>query len=82
MMGFGFGGAGIIYMIIFWLVIIAVGVWLLSYLFPRGPGSSPSQGTTSTQTPSDSPREILDRRYASGDINKAEYEEIRRDLGG
>ena len=82
MMGFGFGGIGFIYMIIFWIVIIAVGIWLLSYLFPRGTGNRPSGGTTSAQASPGSPREILDRRYASGEITKAEYDEIRRDLEG
>lgn len=82
MMGFGFGGLGIIYMIIFWVVIIAAGIWLLSYLFPRGTGSASSEGTASTQASSDRPQEILDRRYASGEITKAEYDEIRRDLRG
>jgi putative membrane protein len=82
MMGFGFGGFGIIYMIIFWVVIIAVGIWLLSNLFPRGTGHASSEGAASTQASSDSPREILDRRYARGEITKAEYDEIRRDIGG
>ncbi len=82
MMGFGFGGFGIIYMIIFWVVIIAAALWLLSYLFPRGTGHTSSEGAASTQALSDSPQEILYRRYASGEITKAEYDEISRDLGG
>ena len=82
MMGYGFGGWGIIYMIIFWAVIIAVGVWLLSQLFPRSPGNASSGTMTSPNASSDPPQEILERRYASGEITKAEYDEIRRDLGG
>ena len=31
-------------------------------------------------SPSDSPREILDKRYALGEINQEEYEEKRRNL--
>jgi putative membrane protein len=31
-------------------------------------------------SPSDSPREILDKRYALGEINQEEYEEKRRDI--
>jgi putative membrane protein len=29
---------------------------------------------------SDTPRQILDRRYASGEITKEQYEQVRRDL--
>ena len=82
MMGFGFGGWGVIYMIIFWVVIIAAGVWLLSQLFPRSSGNASSGTTTPPNASSDPPQEILRRRYASGEITKAEYDEIRRDLGG
>jgi len=28
----------------------------------------------------ETPRQILDRRYASGEINKEQYEEMKRDL--
>jgi putative membrane protein len=82
MMGFGFGGMGTVYMIIFWVVIIAAAVWFLSQLFPRGTSDASAEGTTTPNASSDSPQEILDRRYASGEIAKAEYDEISRDLGG
>jgi putative membrane protein len=82
MMGFGFGGSGAIYMIIFWIVIMAVGIWLLSNLFPRSTGNASSDRTSSPRALSDSPQEILERRYASGEITKAEFDEIRRELGG
>jgi len=39
----------------------------------RGRGLHPTEGT-------DSAMDILDRRYASGDIDKAEYEEKKRTL--
>ena len=82
MMGYSFGGLGAIYMVIFWVVIIAVGVWFLSQLFPRGTNKTSSEGSTTPNIMSDSPQQILNRRYASGEISKAEYDEIRRDLGG
>ncbi|UCF03904.1 MAG: SHOCT domain-containing protein [Deltaproteobacteria bacterium] len=45
-------------------------------------GWSTYRRSTSTHaiSPSDSPREILDKRYALGEINQEEYEEKRRDL--
>ncbi|MDH3555614.1 MAG: SHOCT domain-containing protein [Deltaproteobacteria bacterium] len=36
--------------------------------------------TTPAIAPSDSAREILDKRYALGEINKEEYQEKRRDI--
>jgi putative membrane protein len=41
--------------------------------------SSHDENTLRTNT-SDSARDILDKRYALGEINKEEYEEKKRDL--
>jgi putative membrane protein len=80
MMGFSFGGFGIVYMLIFWVVIVGLAVWLLSSLFPRGTNNTSSHATTRQNEPLESPLEILQQRYARGEISKAEYEEMRRDL--
>jgi uncharacterized membrane protein len=79
-MGVGFRGLGLVYMIIFWIIVIAAGVWLFSQLFLRSSDNAPSGGTSSPYTSPDPPQEILKRQYASGKITKAEYNEIRRDL--
>ncbi len=82
MMGFGsFGGLGIIYMLIFWVVIIGVGVWLLSRIFPRATADVSPRGPLPRNRSSESAQEILKARYARGEITKAEYDEIRSDLG-
>ena len=83
MMGFGMGGFGgldVVYMLIFWVVIIGLGVWLLSRLFPRVTGDTPSRSTTGRGDLSESPLEILRQRYARGELSRTEYEEMRRDL--
>lgn len=80
MMGFGMGGLGLIFMIVFWVTIIALAVWLLSSLFPQVKSASSFPSTAQRSEPPESPLEILKQRYARGEISKAEYEEMRRDL--
>lgn len=79
-MSFGFGypfmmGGGI-GMLLFWLLIIVGVIWLISALSPRG--SSPAG---SNAAPSESPLDILKRRYAKGEINKEQFEEMKNTLG-
>lgn len=72
MMGFGMGFAGI-WMIIFWVVIIGAGIWIIAELFPKG-GSSPLTKAD------DDAFAILKKRYAQGELSKEEYESVRHDL--
>lgn len=57
-------------MLLFWVLIIAGVVWLVRGR-PYGP---PGAGSV------DSALEILRRRYASGEISKEEYQEIKAEL--
>ena len=70
MMGVGMG----LGMLVFWVLIIAGGVWLAQSL-SRGAGSS------TMMPPGESPLDILKRRYAKGEITKDQFEQIKRDLG-
>ncbi len=80
MMGMGFGGFGLIFMILFWALIIAGAVWLISRLFPQVTwASSPPSGGDRGEVPA-SPEEILKRRYAQGEISTAEFQEMREQL--
>lgn len=78
MMGMGFGGFGLIFMILFWVLIIAGAVWLISRLFPQTTraSSSPDGGDRSEA----SAEEILKRRYAQGEISTTEFQEMREQL--
>ena len=64
----GFGLIGIILVVV--LIVVLIG-WQ-------------SQGDQSifrnSVTPSDTPREILEKRYARGEISKQEFEQIKADL--
>ncbi len=74
--GFGWGwgmGFGMIGMVLFWgLVIFGIVV-----LVKRVGESSGSSGTQAPKTALD----ILNERYARGEIEKPEFEDKRRDLG-
>ncbi|OGF31932.1 hypothetical protein A2533_00650 [Candidatus Falkowbacteria bacterium RIFOXYD2_FULL_35_9] len=71
MMGFGYYPFGWLSMGIFWLVLIIGVVFLIKWLMEQGKNG---------KTTSNSAREILDERYAKGEINKHEYEEKKQDL--
>lgn len=65
-------GGGMFIMLLFWVIIVALGFWLVSWLTRR---------EKSTQMPETS-RQILDRRLASGEIDAASYAQARRLIEG
>jgi putative membrane protein len=80
MMGFGFGGFGMVYMLIFWVVIIGLAVWLLTRLFPAGTDRVASGAQARRSAGKESALDILQMRYARGEISQREYEQMRRDI--
>ena len=81
-MGFGHGINGAIVMLVIWLVVIGLGVWLIAFLFPKTKRASKPTNLRDNQKSdsSGSALEILNRRYARGELTKEQYEGMRHDL--
>lgn len=62
-------------MVFLWAALIALSVWAVGALFP---GRRPRFREPSERQPG--AREILDTRYARGDLTREEYERMRRDV--
>jgi putative membrane protein len=70
--GYGFGLIGLIFNV----AIIVGFVWLVVWAVRRF-----TNGTAGTSSGSVSPREILQARYARGEITRDQYREMLADLG-
>jgi putative membrane protein len=72
--GLGFDLFGMAFMLFFWILLILAAVWVAKSLFGNAqphPGKGPSQ----------TPHEILDQRYARGEITREQYEIMKQDIG-
>jgi putative membrane protein len=78
MIGHGYGlmgGFGFLWMIVFWIVIVAAVAFAVKLLIDATRSSRDRR-----QPPTDSAMEVLKRRYAAGEITKAQYEQVKKDL--
>lgn len=81
MMGFGMLGFGMLFMLLFWVLIIGGGAWLVVMLV-RGSQGQPMPRLGAPGAPAgQTPLEILNTRYAKGEITKQQLEEMKRDIG-
>ena len=75
--GFGWGGMifGGLMMLLFWGGLITLFIWLVRSLITKEnhPQAPHQNGGASA-------REILDRRYARGEISREDYEVMKEDL--
>ena len=71
--GHGYYGVG---MGIFFLVLIALGIWAVIRII-RNDKKAPTSASSIVNSGNETPREILDRRFASGEINAEEYQRAK-----
>ena len=70
--GWGMGPAGWIFMGLFWFVVIGGIIWAAVALLPGRRSAGPAG--------SERPEEILDRRFALGEIDAEQYRRARDEL--
>ena len=75
MMGnWGMGGFGMVFMMVFWILVIVGIVFLVKWLIQASSSGKAAQQTGQRAV------EILKERYARGEIDKAEFESMKRDI--
>ena len=65
------GGWAWLIMPLFWIGLILLTVWVVRSIVAAG---GPKAGSSTA-------REILDQRYARGELTRKEYEQIKKDIG-
>lgn len=70
------GGLG---MLLFWGLVLVLLIVAIRALWRIGQGSTPPVESRNSVTPSQ-PLQILQTRYAKGEITKEQYEEMRQEL--
>lgn len=65
-----FPGYGWLFQLLILTLLILIFWWLL-----KGSGYGYGKGK-------ETPLEIIERRYAAGEINRKEYQQLKRDIGG
>jgi putative membrane protein len=73
--GWGMGAGGWIAMTVFWIALLVLVVWGVTRLLPSG-GRGSDTGAPRAETP----EEILDRRFALGEIDEETYQRMRTQL--
>ena len=75
MYGYGFPWIGGAVMMFFWLLVLGAIVWAVVYVARNG-------GLSNSPAPrSESPLDVLKRRYAEGEITQEQFEAMKHTLG-
>lgn len=68
-----FGWAGLVANLVFWIGLIILVVWIVRKIFASSSSVQAASGLGSA-------REILDLRYARGEITREQYEQMKADI--
>lgn len=72
--GWGFGGGGGIFMMVFWILGIVGLVFLIKWLIQTTTSGNPKTKKNPAAL------DILKQRYAKGDIDKTEFDAMKKDI--
>lgn len=78
--GWGMGVGGWIVMAIFWVGLIVLVVWLITRALPSGKVRDRDH-RDAVRGRDEAPEQTLDRRFAAGEIDEAQYHAMRETLG-
>jgi len=81
--GYGMGAGGWIAMAIFWVGLITLIIWAVSRALPTGGGwgaDSPLRRGGARDGATESAEDILDRRFAAGELDDDTYRSMRATL--
>jgi putative membrane protein len=82
MYGYGPGWGWMMLMPLLWIVLLGVIIWAVVRLVPRPGDRAYGDRGYSSGPPRETAQEILDRRYASGEIDADTYTRMRTHLSG
>jgi len=68
----GWGGFGMTFMIIFWVLIVALIITLIWFLVQKG--------SSNNKPSNESALDILKKRYSRGEIDEEEYQRIKKQI--
>ncbi len=81
--GMGMGWLGMIFNLLFWVLIILAVVWGIRWLLRNTNGVTPTTTSGATaQAQTEDPKRLLQIRYARGEITREEYLQMLADLEG
>lgn len=66
-------GYGMFFMVLFWIVVLALIITLIWFLIRKG-------GSPAHQTSDETPQEILDKRYVRGEIDEEQYRRMKKEI--
>ncbi|MCB2212292.1 SHOCT domain-containing protein [bacterium] len=65
-----------------WIAVIVLVVWLIVRVTTQGNAGRSDSTRSGNGSSTESAKEVLDRRFAQGEITREQYLQMKKDLGG